>query len=176
MLMNTDHHHHHRRNRTNDAAETFHLHITNKPDSQPDSSDSMSSTQTSPVAPSQWSYREQPVPDSGSLVFSGSADSNVCVWRRDDGGEHKCVYVLRGHSGPVKCLAVDVSGGDGVGERAWTVYSGSLDRSVKIWRVCAQTVKVERREPVAPTKQKDGQRRTGFQRFTDQGRLNQRRK
>ncbi|KAI3813330.1 hypothetical protein L1987_18050 [Smallanthus sonchifolius] len=136
MLMNTDHHHH-RRNRPNDAAETFHLHITNKPDSQPDSSDNMSSTQTSPVATSQWSYREQP------------------------------------------CLAVDVSSGDGVGEWAWTVYSGSLDRSVKIWRVCAQTVQVERREPAAPSKQKDRQRRgcnAGFQRFTDQGRLNPRRK
>ncbi|XP_031129359.1 protein JINGUBANG [Ipomoea triloba] len=83
----------------------------------------------------------------GNLVLSGSADKSICVWRRDDGGVHTCVSVLTGHSGPVKCLAVEEDhGGDGdysydddqplkKGDRRWRVYSGSLDKSVKIWRV-----------------------------------------
>ncbi|KAK9047816.1 hypothetical protein SSX86_033222 [Deinandra increscens subsp. villosa] len=107
----------------------------------------------------------------GSMVFSGSADASIRVWRRDDGGEHKCMYVLSGHRGPVKCLAVD----DGISEQSWTLYSGSLDRSVKIWRVCMQT---EEREPSAPVNQKDRRRsyNAGFQTFTDKGQLNQRKK
>ncbi|KAJ9564416.1 hypothetical protein OSB04_000382 [Centaurea solstitialis] len=108
----------------------------------------------------------------GRMVFSGSADANICVWRRDDGGEHVCVRVLNGHSGPVKCLAVDAAVGGG--ERPWTLYSGSLDRSVKIWRVC--TEEVGRRPPSRPRERarriKDG----GFQSFTPQGRLIQRKK
>ncbi|KAL8143562.1 hypothetical protein V2J09_016594 [Rumex salicifolius] len=79
----------------------------------------------------------------GSLVFSGSADNCICVWRREPGGAHVCLAVLTGHVGPVKCLAVEPEGGeydDGGGDeededRRWIVYSGSLDKSVKIWRV-----------------------------------------
>lgn len=80
----------------------------------------------------------------GSLVFSGSADKNVCVWRREGNGAHTCLSVLAGHTGPVKCIAVDdgdEAGGDDVGvnsgnqRQRWTVYTGSLDRSVKVWRV-----------------------------------------
>lgn len=72
----------------------------------------------------------------GNLVFSGSADTNICVWRREN-GDHTCLSVLSGHSGPVKCLAVEddreeVTAGS---DRRWIVYSGSLDKSVKIWRV-----------------------------------------
>ncbi|KAG8364278.1 hypothetical protein BUALT_Bualt19G0111700 [Buddleja alternifolia] len=68
----------------------------------------------------------------GNLVLSGSADKSICVWRRDVGGVHACVAVLTGHGGPVKCLAVEEE--EGENER-WIVYSGSLDKSVKIWRV-----------------------------------------
>lgn len=74
----------------------------------------------------------------GSLVFSGSADKSICVWRREEGGIHTCLSVLTGHSGPVKCLAVeeDRENQDGAkGDQRWVVYSGSLDRSVKVWRV-----------------------------------------
>ncbi|KAI3665750.1 hypothetical protein L6452_44380 [Arctium lappa] len=119
----------------------------------------------------------------GRMVFSGSADTNICVWRRNDGGDHVCMCVLNGHSGPVKCLAVDggrpgaVSRREG-GERTWTLYSGSLDRSVKIWRVCTETPYTEEQEPPAP-EVKDRVRRSGkagFQSFTAQGRLIQRRK
>ncbi|KAL4568658.1 hypothetical protein LXL04_024273 [Taraxacum kok-saghyz] len=115
----------------------------------------------------------------GRLVFSGSVDTNICVWRREDGGDHKCLYVLNGHSGPVKCLAVDMSRRDGNVERPFTLYSGSLDRSVKIWRVATQTPQMDGQQPPRPSQQKDRFRRNyngGFQTFTAQGRLNQQRK
>ncbi|EPS65884.1 hypothetical protein M569_08889, partial [Genlisea aurea] len=67
----------------------------------------------------------------GNLVFSGSADKTICVWRRE-GAVHTCLSVLTGHTGPVKCLAVEKEAG---GERKWLVYSGSLDKSVKVWSV-----------------------------------------
>ncbi|GFQ01926.1 F-box/WD repeat-containing protein lin-23 [Phtheirospermum japonicum] len=69
----------------------------------------------------------------GNLAFSGSADTNICVWRRD-GGVHTCLSVLIGHGGPVKCLAVEEEKG-GYRDRQYLVYSGSIDKSVKIWRV-----------------------------------------
>ncbi|CAI9110060.1 OLC1v1010022C1 [Oldenlandia corymbosa var. corymbosa] len=77
----------------------------------------------------------------GNLIFSGSADTNICIWKRDE-SEHICLSVLNGHSGPVKCLAVEedraaVVGGDDRG-RPCILYSGSLDKSVKIWRVSPQ--------------------------------------
>lgn len=86
----------------------------------------------------------------GNLVFSGSADKNICVWRRDAGGTHACLSVLTGHTGPVKCLAVEedrsedekINGGDE--HRRWIVYSGSLDKSVKVWRVSEQVPELKR--------------------------------
>ncbi|CAL0304210.1 unnamed protein product [Lupinus luteus] len=71
-----------------------------------------------------------------NLVFSGSADKNVCVWKREESGSHSCLSVLTGHTGPVKCIAVKEETeryNDGV--QRWTVYTGSLDKSVKVWRV-----------------------------------------
>ena len=79
----------------------------------------------------------------GCLVISGSADRSVCIWRRE-GGLHSCLAVLTGHCGPVKCLAVEEDhyddnddGDDDCDDhgRRWIVYSGSLDKSVRIWRV-----------------------------------------
>ncbi|KAL2318641.1 hypothetical protein Fmac_032517 [Flemingia macrophylla] len=71
----------------------------------------------------------------GSLVFSGSADKTICVWKRD-GVIHTCVSVLTGHEGPVKCLAVEEDREAAArGDRRWIVYSGSLDKSVKVWSV-----------------------------------------
>ncbi|KAK9056703.1 hypothetical protein SSX86_024065 [Deinandra increscens subsp. villosa] len=86
----------------------------------------------------------------GSLLLSGSADKSICVWRRDGGGMHTCLSVLYGHTGPVKCLAVqercekqqqDDEQDDQQDEQKdlkWIVYSGSLDNSVKLWRVSEQ--------------------------------------
>ncbi|KAM7479243.1 hypothetical protein LguiA_027456 [Lonicera macranthoides] len=77
----------------------------------------------------------------GDLVMSGSADKSICVWRRETGGDHTCLSVLTGHSGPVKCLAVEEDRQDDDTEdyedynQRWILYSGSLDKSVKIWRV-----------------------------------------
>lgn len=73
----------------------------------------------------------------GNLVFSGSADKNVCVWRRDERGAHICLSVLTGHTGPVKCIAVEEheEEEDDRDDQRWIVYTGSLDKSVKVWRV-----------------------------------------
>lgn len=79
----------------------------------------------------------------GNLVFSGSADKSICVWRRDDEGSvHTCLSVLTGHTGPVKCLAVEEDHDESnisKDDQRWIVYSGSLDKSVKVWRVSEQT-------------------------------------
>ena len=69
------------------------------------------------------------------LVFSGSADKTICVWRRE-GTIHTCLSVLTGHNGPVKCLAVE-DDKDAKGLK-FIVYSGSLDKSVKVWNVADQ--------------------------------------
>ncbi|XP_020217916.1 protein JINGUBANG [Cajanus cajan] len=72
----------------------------------------------------------------GNLVFSGSADKNVCVWKRDKSGFHTCHMVLTGHTGPVKCIAVEEEQAPREnGDQGWIVYTGSLDKSVKVWRV-----------------------------------------
>jgi hypothetical protein len=66
---------------------------------------------------------------------SGSADRTLCVWRRD-GAEHVSLAVLAGHTGPVKCVAMDEE--EAAGSSAdwrFVVYSGSLDGSVKVWRL-----------------------------------------
>lgn len=70
----------------------------------------------------------------GNLVLSGSADKTICVWRRD-GVEHTWLTVLSGHTGPVKCLAMEAEKEADGGDRKWKVYSGSLDNSVKVWSV-----------------------------------------
>ncbi|KAL6637464.1 hypothetical protein ACP70R_025036 [Stipagrostis hirtigluma subsp. patula] len=71
---------------------------------------------------------------SGRVVVSGSADRTLCVWRRD-GAEHVRVAVLAGHTGPVRCVAVAEEDDEPYGDRRLVVYSGSLDGSVKVWRL-----------------------------------------
>ncbi|CAM0875840.1 unnamed protein product [Alopecurus aequalis] len=71
----------------------------------------------------------------GNVVVSGSADRTLCVWLRD-GAEHVSLAVLAGHTGPVKCVAMDEEKAAGSsGDRRFVVYSGSLDGSVKVWRL-----------------------------------------
>ncbi|GAA0148982.1 hypothetical protein LIER_08274 [Lithospermum erythrorhizon] len=71
----------------------------------------------------------------GNLVFSGSADKNICVWRRE-GNAHNCLSLLTGHTGPVKCLAVaEDKKKSTANDQRWVVYSGSLDKSIKVWSV-----------------------------------------
>lgn len=78
---------------------------------------------------------------SGHLLFSGSADKTICVWRREGMTVHTCLSVLSGHSGPVKCLAVeDDKERKDQDHCRFVVYSGSLDKSVKVWSVTDQEV------------------------------------
>uniref|UniRef100_A0ACD5X8D4 Uncharacterized protein n=1 Tax=Avena sativa TaxID=4498 RepID=A0ACD5X8D4_AVESA len=81
----------------------------------------------------------------GALLFSGSADNTIMVWRRD-AGVHSCLSVLTGHTEPIRCLAVVEYNKENVAAAAnenldnssvsrWIVYSGSLDKSIKVWRV-----------------------------------------
>ena len=91
---------------------------------------------------------------SGRVVASGSADRTVCVWRRDDDNgrsRHARLAVLAGHTGPVKCVAVAAAKDDEGcygGERRFVVYSGSLDGSVKVWRLSEDRPLAD--EPAAP--------------------------
>ncbi|KAK8913763.1 Zinc finger CCCH domain-containing protein 59 [Platanthera zijinensis] len=71
------------------------------------------------------------------LVLSGSEDTTIRVWRREEGcGFHVCLAVMEGHRGPVRCIAVGVEmenvEGSGMG---LLVYSASLDRVLKAWRL-----------------------------------------
>lgn len=70
----------------------------------------------------------------GNLLLSGSADKTICVWRRDK-STHTFLSVLTGHNGPVKCLAVEEDKESTATDQKWIVYSGSLDKSVKVWSV-----------------------------------------
>nr|XP_043618216.1 protein JINGUBANG-like [Erigeron canadensis] len=96
---------------------------------------------------------------SGNMVFSGSADKNICVWQRDDSGGHRCLYILNGHTGPVKCLAVDeeqreTKSHNNDGGNTCMLYSGSLDKSVKIWRMCPQRYYTDNKQLPPPSPQR----------------------
>ncbi|KAH7520105.1 protein JINGUBANG [Ziziphus jujuba] len=85
----------------------------------------------------------------GSLVVSGSADMSICVWRRT-GSDHICLSMLMSHTGPVKCLAVQKDHGSPPEDQRWILYSGSLDKSVKMWRVSEKVASVEQPPPAKP--------------------------
>jgi F-box and WD-40 domain protein 7 len=64
-------------------------------------------------------------------LFSASYDATVRVWSES---EYTCEGVLKGHSGPVRALAVaDV--GSGPGLALATLFSGSYDKTVRAWDV-----------------------------------------
>ncbi|KAK4262238.1 hypothetical protein QN277_027820 [Acacia crassicarpa] len=71
----------------------------------------------------------------GNLLMSGSADMAICVWKRLENGEHRFASILTSHTGPVKCLSVEKDPEATKGEQQWILYSGSLDKSVKKWKV-----------------------------------------
>ncbi|KAG1368541.1 protein JINGUBANG-like [Cocos nucifera] len=83
----------------------------------------------------------------GSLVVSGSADTTLCVWRREMGGAHTKLAILAGHAGPIKCLAIEEGRSGGPTGPHWVVYSGSLDKSVKVWRVSERACEAGIRTP-----------------------------
>lgn len=88
----------------------------------------------------------------GAVVYAGASDGLVSYWLQEKqslsyGGAlrgHK-LTVLTGHTGPVKCLAIEEDHEEEEGIRAngdddqrWRLYSGSLDKSVKVWRLSEQ--------------------------------------
>ncbi|KAF5469790.1 hypothetical protein F2P56_010350 [Juglans regia] len=67
----------------------------------------------------------------GEILCSGSADKSIGIWKREIYGKLSKVGVISGHEGPVKCLqpsASNVGGG-------FLLYSGSLDKSIRVWWV-----------------------------------------
>lgn len=89
----------------------------------------------------------------GDVVFSGSADKTIRVWKGFGGNNYNnngceisyaCLAVLRGHQGPVKCFTATVDGScnndsngyddDDDGD-SFVVYSGSLNHDLKVWRI-----------------------------------------
>ncbi|KAL4193554.1 hypothetical protein AMTRI_Chr06g200100 [Amborella trichopoda] len=69
------------------------------------------------------------------MVFSGSADRTVRVWRRGVDGRHICLAVLDGHHGPVRALVAGFQGGLDHGLGSWFVYSGCGRGEVRVWEV-----------------------------------------
>ncbi|KAJ0978902.1 hypothetical protein J5N97_014376 [Dioscorea zingiberensis] len=81
----------------------------------------------------------------GDLVCSGSADKSIVVWRRECGGGLLKIGVIRGHEGPVKCLQASshsVGGG-------FMLYSGGLDKSLRVWWVSMESSEVKQGEMVS---------------------------
>ncbi|GMI86433.1 hypothetical protein HRI_002312600 [Hibiscus trionum] len=74
----------------------------------------------------------------GNLVISGSADKEILVWKRCR-NDHFLLTRLTGHSDPIKCLAIEKDHESTSGENQWILYSGSLDKSVMIWRIADRT-------------------------------------
>ncbi|XP_022979553.1 protein JINGUBANG-like [Cucurbita maxima] len=69
------------------------------------------------------------------LILSGSEDTAIRIWRREERGNgylHWCLSVIEGHHGPVRCLAAGMEM-DNMGNML--VCSASLDQSFKVWRV-----------------------------------------
>ncbi|KAK2351584.1 protein JINGUBANG [Trifolium repens] len=65
-------------------------------------------------------------------LCTGSADKSIGIWKRESFGKICKVGVIIGHEGPVKCLQGSLSNRIGDG---FLLYSGSLDRSVRVWWV-----------------------------------------
>ncbi|WJX43671.1 hypothetical protein P8452_30738 [Trifolium repens] len=65
-------------------------------------------------------------------LCTGSADKSIGIWKRESFGKICKVGVIFGHEGPVKCLQGSLSNRIGDG---FLLYSGSLDRSVRVWWV-----------------------------------------
>ncbi|KAM0954077.1 putative [Myosin heavy-chain] kinase transcription factor WD40-like family [Dioscorea sansibarensis] len=79
----------------------------------------------------------------GELICSGSADKSVGLWRREWGGGLVKVGVIRGHEGPVKCLQASRHGFGG-GGGGFIVYSGGLDKSLRVWWVSMESSEVKK--------------------------------
>ncbi|KAJ6749106.1 hypothetical protein OIU79_030079 [Salix purpurea] len=67
------------------------------------------------------------------LVFSGSADKTIRIWR-GAGRSYSCLAVLEGHRGPVKCLTATIVHYSTT-DSSYLLYSGSLDCDIRVWQI-----------------------------------------
>jgi len=67
------------------------------------------------------------------LLFSGSADKTIRIWRGAD-KSYSCLAVLEGHRGPVKCLTATIDH-DNTTDASYLLYSGSLDCDIRVWQI-----------------------------------------
>ncbi|KAM0905847.1 hypothetical protein ACQ4PT_017138 [Festuca glaucescens] len=67
----------------------------------------------------------------GDLVCTGSADKTIGLWRRQPDGGLAKVGAVGGHEGPVKCIQASVCRTS----NGCMVYSGGLDKSIRVWWV-----------------------------------------
>ncbi|KAI3719664.1 hypothetical protein L6452_20566 [Arctium lappa] len=66
----------------------------------------------------------------GEILCTRSTDQSIGVWKKEVKGLTK-IGVMLGHEGPIKCLHVSPSSIGG----GFLVYSGSIDKSIKVWWV-----------------------------------------
>ncbi|KAJ4711567.1 myosin heavy chain kinase B-like [Melia azedarach] len=71
----------------------------------------------------------------GEFLCSGSADKSIGIWKRESYGKLCKVGVISGHEGPVKCLQASPNAVGG----GFLLYSGSLDKSLRVWWVPKQS-------------------------------------
>ncbi|KAJ0245591.1 hypothetical protein HA466_0180380 [Hirschfeldia incana] len=71
----------------------------------------------------------------GEMVCSGSADKSIGLWKREGSGKLCKFGVIQGHEGPVKCLQASSPNNVGAG---FMLYSGGLDKSIRVWWVPKQ--------------------------------------
>ncbi|CAM0885247.1 unnamed protein product [Alopecurus aequalis] len=84
----------------------------------------------------------------GDLVCTGSADKTIGLWRRQPDGGLAKVGAVGGHEGPVKCIQASVCRTS----NGCMVYSGGLDRSIRVWWVPNGSNGDERRPETTDTK------------------------
>ncbi|KAA8519150.1 hypothetical protein F0562_013376 [Nyssa sinensis] len=92
------------------------------------------------------------VSEDGRLVYGGgsdggSADKNISIWKRETNGGLCRVGVIRGHEGPIKCLQASPNSVGG----GFMLYSGSLDKSLRVWWVPKNSTGTEDASPVQST-------------------------
>lgn len=84
----------------------------------------------------------------GHLVFSGSADRTVRIWRRvggGGGGGWWCLGVLEGHNGPIKCLSGGSDGCSRIDDCEGSMYVFiHLDCDIRVWKIFVPPLPHER--------------------------------
>ncbi|OVA11686.1 WD40 repeat [Macleaya cordata] len=78
----------------------------------------------------------------GDFVCSGSADKSIGIWKREKSGGLCHVGFMNGHEGPVKCLQASLHSVGG----GFLLYSGGLDRNLRVWWVPKEEHTVKKRE------------------------------